>query len=342
MAILPKYLYLFQCLPVFIPGTYFKKMDSITSSYVWGGKRPRLRKDYLQRAKQDGGMALPNFRLYYWAANLHCLSYWIYYHMDENCPIWVKMEKGHNSSISLAAVTGMPMPLPLNVADANPVISQSLRIYSQFRKHFNLLDMSLYSPVAFNHLFVPSVQDVAFNMWYRRGLKCFKDLFIENKFASFEILSKKFDIPRSHFFRYLQIRNYIRAAIPQFPDKPLHNFIDDLMSFNPTKKGAISSILRLIFKLDCPMVARIRTAWEQDLQTTIEDETWVKITGKVHSSSMCTRHALIQFKVLHRVHLSKSKLAKIYPQINPTCDRCKSAEATLIHMFWLCPNLEGY
>lgn len=61
-----------------------------------------------------------------------------------------------------------------------------------------------------------------------------------------------------------------------------------------------------------------------------------------HSSSMCAQHSLLQFKVVHCAHPSKSKLAKISPQINPTCDRCKSAEATLIHVFWLCPNLENY
>ena len=78
------------------------------------------------------------------------------------------------------------------------------------------------------------------------------------------------------------------------------------------------------------------------IQTSIDDGTWAKIVKRVHSSSMCARHSLVQFKVIHRVHLSKAKLAKIYPQINPICDRCNLEDATLIHMFWLCPKVNGY
>lgn len=57
---------------------------------------------------------------------------------------------------------------------------------------------------------------------------------------------------------------------------------------------------------------------------------------------MCARHSLIQFKVLHRVHISKSKLAKMFPQTDPTFDRCKIKVATLIHMFGLGDCLKHY
>uniref|UniRef100_A0A3B3CUR9 Reverse transcriptase domain-containing protein n=1 Tax=Oryzias melastigma TaxID=30732 RepID=A0A3B3CUR9_ORYME len=43
----PRFLYLFQCLPIYIPNTYFKELDSIISSFIWNGKKPRLRKEYL-------------------------------------------------------------------------------------------------------------------------------------------------------------------------------------------------------------------------------------------------------------------------------------------------------
>lgn len=75
MMILPKFLYFFQCLPVFIPGSFFKNLDSVISSYIWNGKPPRLRKDFLQKPKYNGGLALPNFKMYYWAANLYCISF---------------------------------------------------------------------------------------------------------------------------------------------------------------------------------------------------------------------------------------------------------------------------
>uniref|UniRef100_A0A3Q3K0J1 Reverse transcriptase domain-containing protein n=1 Tax=Monopterus albus TaxID=43700 RepID=A0A3Q3K0J1_MONAL len=94
MNVLPKFLYIFQSVPTFIPKLYFDTLDSIISSYIWKGKRPRLSKVHLQKSKAEGGMALPNFRLYYWAATIRCLTFWSYFHSRSDRPPWVAMELG--------------------------------------------------------------------------------------------------------------------------------------------------------------------------------------------------------------------------------------------------------
>lgn len=38
--------------------------------------------------------------------------------------------------------------------------------------------------------------------------------------------------------------------------------------------------------------------------------------------------------------MSKFELASIYPDITPTCGKCKLGDATLFHMYWLCPQLQ--
>ena len=42
--------------------------------------------------------------------------------------------------------------------------------------------------------------------------------------------------------------------------------------------------------------------------------------------------------MIHRVHWSKSKLARIYPDIDPNCDKCHQEPANLSHIFWSCPT----
>ena len=61
MSVLPRYLYLFQSLPVFISNAYFKKLDSAILSFIWNSKNPLLRKEHLKKSKQDGSLALPSF-----------------------------------------------------------------------------------------------------------------------------------------------------------------------------------------------------------------------------------------------------------------------------------------
>lgn len=50
----------------------------------------------------------------------------------------------------------------------------------------------------------------------------------------------------------------------------------------------------------------------------------------------------MQFKIVHRAHYSKSRLAKIYPNVTECCDRCSQAPCNLTHMFWSCLRLGEY
>lgn len=88
-------------------------------------------------------------------------------------------------------------------------------------------------------------------------------------------------------------------------------------------------------------LVRIRIKWEDDLGMELGDY-WDSALTRVNSSSSCARLALIQFKVLHRVHYSKAKLAEIYPGADASCARCSFSPANLTHSFWSCPSLETY
>lgn len=70
-------------------------------------------------------------------------------------------------------------------------------------------------------------------------------------------------------------------------------------------------------------------------------DTWSSTLKLVSLTSVCARHSLIQFKVVHRAHVSKVKLFCIYPEISPYCDKCKG-KASLILMYWSCPSLNKY
>lgn len=62
----------------------------------------------------------------------------------------------------------------------------------------------------------------------------------------------------------------------------------------------------------------------------------------VHSSSISARHGLLQCKILHRYHLTKVRLSRIYGDVDPVCDRCHQYPATYFHMFWTCPSLHNF
>lgn len=107
----------------------------------------------------------------------------------------------------------------------------------------------------------------------------------------------------SRKIRFLQIMHYVQHLIPHSPHKPLDNPVDAFLSIHPPSKGIMSTLYNLVSKLHCSSVVAIRTVWEQDPNFSFTEELWDLILNQVQSSSMCTHHVLLQFKVIHCICL---------------------------------------
>lgn len=342
MNCLPKFSYLFQSLPIFLTQSFFQKIDNLVTEFIWNGKVPRLSRRILQSPKSLGGLALPNFKFYYWAANVRILQHWARLENSPSPPAWLVLEASSSSPASLTALAHAPLNFSFSPYSKNAIIKSTLKVWSQFRRHFGLQSFSLLAPIAANPVFPPSVMDRAFSSWSTLGIRTFKELYIGNIFASFEQLSEKYSLSRPHFFRYLQVRNFVRNISPQFPNLPDPVPIDSFLKPVPCTKGMISVLYMLISSLRPNSLQNTKHRWEEDLGEEITEELWDVILRRVHSSSICSRHGLIQCKIVHRTHLTKVRLSKIYGNIDPTCDRCHQAPATHSHMFWSCPSLHGF
>ena len=117
--------------------------------------------------------------------------------------------------------------------------------------------------------------------------------------------------------------------------------MDSILFLNPVTKGGISTLYNVLSCLNgATSLDHLKTGWINDLGTVITDELWTGALRRMHSSSVRARHGLLQFKVLHRLHLLKVKLCRTY--INPACDRRGQSPASLAHMFWHCPRIAAY
>lgn len=145
------------------------------------------------------------------------------------------------------------------------------------------------------------------------------------------------------FFKYLQIRSFVKAKFPSFPTQPPNSEMNTILLKDPLKKGSISKIYNeLSDKEHMPSLDHLKDAWQQDIGINITDSQWSKAQDNVHSSSICARHGLLQFKILHRLHLSKVRLSKMFHGVNTACDRCGQEQASLAHTFWNCLRIVPY
>ena len=187
-------------------------------------------------------MGLPNMRFYYWGANIRSLAFWYRYNLRSDGPEWTTVELNSVQNMSLSALLGAPLNQPIPQQIKNPVIRSTMRVWTQFRRTFGFTEFSILSPVASNHLFALSQYDTSFIDWHKKGIISFSDLFEGNSFSSFEELSNKLNLPKTQFFRFLQVRNFVRHVLPGFPNRPSPNPIYTFISLNPTSKGALSTL----------------------------------------------------------------------------------------------------
>ena len=129
---------------------------------------------------------------------------------------------------------------------------------------------------------------------------------------------------------------------PNFPNVSSVSGLDDLLESPFNSKRLISRIHDCIASLKTITIAKIRADWADELGEDMEDDMWNCALLRVNDSTSCAKLSIIQFKVLHRTHFSKARLAKIYPDSDASCNRCHHTPANLTHMFWSCPALVTY
>ena len=144
----------------------------------------------------------------------------------------------------------------------------------------------------------------------------------------------KYALQQQGFFRYLQVRSYVRLHLPGFqragPDK-----LDDCLKQFAGFKNIISCLYSTLQSLAPASSNTIKAGWEAELGVQLSEETWDKCLRYVNTCSINTRHCLIQFKILHRLHYLKIRLHRIFPDVAPQCDKCCFMESTFVTQ--LCP-----
>lgn len=175
------------------------------------------------------GMRFPIFRLYYWSCNIQYMSFW----NDTLEPDWEQMENQAFFPNTLKSLIYYTSDLS-KFKCQNAVVSHSLKILSQIRRHFQWNHCSVLTPLTANQphtLF--SVK--TFQQWNLKGLQTIMDLYNNKLFHTFEQLKNKFKIDSKDFLKYLQICNFIKKKCQEYP-------MNNVLLNNQLQKGSVSKI----------------------------------------------------------------------------------------------------
>uniref|UniRef100_A0A5F8H9U4 RNA-directed DNA polymerase n=1 Tax=Monodelphis domestica TaxID=13616 RepID=A0A5F8H9U4_MONDO len=77
MTILPKLIYLFSAIPIELPKYFFTDLEKTITKFIWKNKRSRISREIMKKNTYDGGLAVPDLKLYYKAAVIKTIWYWL-------------------------------------------------------------------------------------------------------------------------------------------------------------------------------------------------------------------------------------------------------------------------
>lgn len=146
MNILPKFLYLFQCLPLPPPAYFFSKMTKIFRNFIWNNRWARLRLSLLYLLYDRGGLKLSNFKWYYWASRLWTTSFGF---KSTSFLSWEYIERETSSShLPLYLYLYSGDLVKLQTSTDNPFVSNTICVWYEVHKYLNVYPkMSQFTPI---------------------------------------------------------------------------------------------------------------------------------------------------------------------------------------------------
>lgn len=295
MSILPKFLYLFQSIPLHIPASFFSSLNKNFTTFIWNNKRPRLRLSLLYLPYDRGGLRLPNMKLYYWAAQLCAATS---YFSPIDIPSWIHIEND-TLELCLKSYIYSAEIKHLLKNTKNPFVRNTIFIWHQAHVALNEESkLSVLSPIWGNNTFKPAHADMGFKMWMNKGLRKIGDLYSDGVLMSFEQLSNNYNLPKKHFFKYLQVRSFITSLLKSTAQPPLTS-IENIAVNHYKSRGLLSKFYNILLAASKESSLSYLQAWRAEMEKDISVEDWNNSCLLAQKQTINTRFRLLQYKHGH-------------------------------------------
>ena len=331
MMWLPKFIYLFQCMPLIPPKSFFAEINSIILSFIWNGKTPRIKKDLLFCPKQEGGLNLPNMELYHMAAHTFYIDRII---NNTNEDPWLDIENHQLQPSSLLTILFSKK----KVKSDNFVINSTCKIWNRIKEH---LGVEVGTP---RHIKVwnnPSItiqgNPLVWKSWMHGGIEVLSDIVCSKTIVPFDYLKIKFKLQDSEIFKYMQMKNWLKENCNfelDFPEKI------DFFENKEKKNRIISKLYITLIKTNDSslLLKKIYEGWNRDLTEFDSKTKWKECLRITYAATTNENLRMIQYKLMTRTYYSRDKIHKFDSSSSPACLKCGKIDS-LVHSFWYCQNV---
>ena len=216
-----------------------------------------------------------------------------------------------------------------------------LKIWNKIRSAFGLPNvLSSLTNIGLMKTFTPNNLDSGFRKWSDHGLNYLHQLVKDDNLKTFTQLKNEFDLPRTDFFRYLQLRSFLMTHKDWgklIRSTPIEKFLISQISHGDKK--IISKLYNIFLLINVHNSEHIRLRWEAEMNKNISLDTWKEICTEAHLATNSNTWKEFKWKVT-RFFRTPAITSKMGPALGSSCWRnCGNENANHTHIFWLCPKL---
>lgn len=252
---------------------------------------------------------------------------------------------------SCSVKSGLPLNLHLYSSDlkdlkksiGNPIVENMIKVWFDVKQYLKIPNrLSYFTPIWGNSKFIPGRCDAGFKTWAEKGISKIGDLYVNNILMTFEDIVNKYDVPRKHFYKYLQLRSFIHKSQSNALGTPPLSVLEKEITKDCFGKGLISLLYGLVNSGSQESADTKLQAWRMDVNEDIETSDWKEACKETQTQTMSARLKLLQYKWLMRTYVTPVILHKWNSNIPDLCQKCNNAKGTFFHCIWECSYIQQF
>uniref|UniRef100_A0A8C5Q9V7 Reverse transcriptase zinc-binding domain-containing protein n=1 Tax=Leptobrachium leishanense TaxID=445787 RepID=A0A8C5Q9V7_9ANUR len=306
--------------------------------FIWPKGRPRVKTHLLRRPRLEGGLALPDAKLYFYAAQLTRIMDWMLIGSDK---LWLDLEE-RLACRPLWTAPWLPSQLLRPDVPPSGLYRDMLLVWWRIRGPFGLSPaLTPLLPLQHHPGFCPGV-GTSLHRRFTDGTRLFLFQMLQNDVVTIPGSSDGDDtLSFGDRFALHRLRHFVRSLPRGFrPLRPLTPFETFCKLALPLSKS-ISTIYALLQKCDTslpPLCGR----WETILELDFTPEIWAKTFYLTLYGSRAFKVIETSYKLLTFWYYTPHQTAHFSLSCDSICWRCGTQTGTYLHIWWTCEKITPF
>lgn len=197
-------------------------------------------------------------------------------------------------------------------------------------------------PITGHAYFPPGEDNPHFCSWMSQSPACLHHCTTGQALTPLSAYASYPTLSRLDHWKYQQLAQFVKTIPRPFRSLADLNPVEAIFALPQLPRGCISLCYKAILALQTDHRPSFLYNWETDLNSPLSENQSSTVLRLTHSSSISTRTAEANYKLLTRWHYSPVVLHKMFPAVSPLCWRGCGEKATHAHIWWQCPFIKPF